>query len=199
MIRNMEPKSRHCSPRRKLPFLMGAKDPEKILRQADSFRDRLILMVLLGCGLRVSELCNLDVDHINLDDPEVPSLWVRNGKGGKDRLVPIHNKLVGPLRGWIGERKTGSVFQSRQGRISPRRVQVLFREFCQAAGLPASTNPRRYTPHKFRHMFATRLLDAGADLFAVMELLGHQSIQTTQIYLHVTPKRLKEHVNRVYR
>jgi len=183
--------------RRKLPFLLGPKDPERIIGASKSERDRLILLVMLMCGLRVSELCDLRIEHLNFDEE---CLWVREGKGDKDRLVPIHRKLVGYLRGWVGARKAGHVFQSRQGeKMSPRRVQVLFRELCVKIGLPAAANPRRFTPHKFRHMFATRLLDSGADLFAVKELLGHSSISTTEIYLHVTPKRLKEHIDRVYR
>ncbi len=151
-------------------------------------RDLAIVELLYGSGLRVSELCGLSRDDIDLSRPEV-RVW---GKGAKQRLVPLSEPAAGALRAWLKSHRhsfvtsdtpTDSVFLNQRGRaMTPRDVRrVLDRR---------SVVPTH--PHALRHTFATHLLDGGADLRTVQELLGHADIATTQIYTHVSRERLRE-------
>ena len=157
-------------------------------------RDRAIVEILYGAGLRVGELCGLDLDDIDL---RVGALRV-TGKGRKQRRVPIGRPAVAALgayvtsaRAWFLERKEippephALFLNSRGGRLQARSVRALLDKYTRASG-GAPVNP-----HALRHSFATHLLDNGADLRAVQELLGHESLATTQIYTHVSTERLK--------
>lgn len=149
-------------------------------------RDAAIVEVLYACGLRVSELCGLDLEDLDLADR---SLTV-TGKGGRRRRLPMHDTCAASLARWIESRRVlitqeregpSAVFVNRHGaRIGPRDVHRVVR-----ACAPVPTHP-----HAIRHSFATHLLDGGADLRVVQELLGHASLQTTQIYTHVSKERL---------
>jgi integrase/recombinase XerD len=155
-------------------------------------RDRAILELLYDCGLRVSELTGLDTDRLAL-----PELQVRViGKGNKERRVPmteearerLHRYMSGPRRAWTAAKPTPAVFVSQRGkRLARESVYRLVRDWAQVAGLSENV-----TPHTFRHSFATHLLEGGADLRAVQTLLGHASISTTQLYTHLTGRRLRE-------
>jgi integrase/recombinase XerD len=174
---------------KKLPFIPRAEQLQKILEKTRTNRDRILLCCLFYLGLRVSEGCKLEVQDV---DFERRFLTVREGKGCKDRVLPLPKALYGRLKGWIGGRTSGYVFESRKGgRLSTRRVQCLVRQLATAAGLPGVDQGRRFTPHKFRHAFASSRLERGADIKAVQELLGHASLATTEIYLHTTPERLR--------
>ncbi len=174
---------------RKLPRFLGRDEPEVLLRATHRERDRVLLMTLLYLGLRVAECCALRVE--DLDFPR-RVCWVRQGKGAKDRVLPIPTRFVGPLRGWVGGRTTGYVFPSSWGgRLSTRAVQKLMKRTAEAAGLAGAEEPRQYTPHKLRHAMATRMVERGADPFAVKDALGHSSIATTQIYIHTDANRLR--------
>jgi integrase/recombinase XerD len=175
---------------RKLPTFLEGDTPERLLRATDRERDRILLMAALYLGLRVSELCNLRVEHIDFGRR---LLFVRQGKGSKDRALPIPSKFVGPLRGWVGGRKEGYVFPSNRGsgRLTPRAVQKLVKRVAEKAGMRRAKEPRLFTPHKFRHAMATRMLERGADIISVRDALGHESVATTQIYCHATPERLR--------
>ncbi len=151
-------------------------------------RDLAIVELLYGSGLRVSELCGLGRDDIDLSRLEV-RVW---GKGAKQRLVPLSEPAAEALRAWLkdhrcsfvtGDTPAGAVFLNQRGRaMTPRDVRrVLDRR---------SVVPTH--PHALRHTFATHLLDGGADLRTVQELLGHADIATTQIYTHVSRERLRE-------
>lgn len=182
---------------KRLPTFLQATEPETLLRATSRERDRLLLMVMLMCGLRVSELCKLQVEHLEF---ERGVLWVREGKGSKDRAGPLPKRLIGPLRGWVGARRTGYVFPSpRGGRLSTRAVQVLVKRTAARAGLVDALANRKYTPHKLRHAFCTRLLDAGVPIHDVRDLMGHSSIAVTDRYSHCAPERLREAVDSVYR
>ncbi len=155
-------------------------------------RDDAVLELLYGSGLRVSELCSLDVDAVDLARRRV-TVW---GKGSRQRAVPLSGPSVDTLSGWLGGTRfeflaevptvhvddAAALFHNRAGRrISPRDVRrVLDRRS------PVPTHP-----HALRHTFATHLLDGGADLRAVQELLGHADLGTTQIYTHVSRERLR--------
>ncbi len=180
---------------RRLPLFLKDSEPEQLIRAARRQRDRILLLTGLYCGLRVSELCRLDVADLDFGRR---LLFVRQGKCKKDRLVPLPRKLVGPLRGWVGGRTSGPVFPSpRGGRLSIRAVQLLVKRLADEAGLPQARQARYATPHKLRHAYATRLLESGATVYEVRDLLGHSSIAVTEVYLHSDPTRLAKAVDKL--
>ena len=148
-------------------------------------RDDAVLEVLYGSGVRVGELCGLDVDAVDLATGAV-TVW---GKGGKERRVPLSTPAIEALRAWIPVRcevvavGTGAaLFGNERGvRLSPRDVRRIIDR----------RSPRPTHPHALRHSFATHLLDGGADLRVVQDLLGHSDVATTQRYTHVSKQRLR--------
>lgn len=162
-----------------------------------ALRDRALLELLYAAGLRVSEALGLDVDDLDLEDG---GARVR-GKGDRERVVPVGDVAVGWLRRYVAEarpmllaggrapaRRGGPVFLGDRGRrLGRARAWTAVRNAAAAAGITA-----RVSPHTLRHSFATHLLEGGADLRVVQELLGHASISTTQIYTHLTGERIRE-------
>ncbi len=154
------------------------------------FRDAAILEVIYSCGLRISELCGLRAGDI--DWPE--QIARIRGKGQKERLVPVGEPALRAIKEFWSRSKhsPGSdepVFWANANAIkplSPRTVQLRLKKYLRSAGLDPNL-----TPHKLRHSFATHILDAGADLRSVQELLGHAHLATTQVYTHITAERLK--------
>jgi integrase/recombinase XerD len=162
--------------------------------EAVGLRDRAILELLYGAGLRISELTGLDVDDVELEDGSVRVL----GKGGKERDVPVGRYareavsayLTRARPGFATSRSRAALFlNQRGGRLTRQGISLLLARHVRAAGIR-----RRVTPHTLRHSFATHLLEGGADVRVVQELLGHASVATTQIYTLVT----KEHLREVY-
>jgi integrase/recombinase XerC len=155
----------------------------------EAFRDSLILELLYGGGLRVSELCGLNHEQVDLGQGVARVL----GKGRKERLCPLGPVAVQCLRTFVQRFDLEAALNAplvctRKGkRMEPRQIQKLLKTHLAAASLPLDM-----TPHKLRHSFATHMLDGGADLRAVQELLGHANLSTTQIYTHVSIARLKE-------
>lgn len=153
-------------------------------------RDAAILETLYSCGLRISELCGLQAGDLNWYEQVVR---VR-GKGKKERLVPIGAPALEAIRHYwkqSGYTPAGNapVFLAHGGKasaVTPAMIQSRLKRYLRRAGLDPSL-----TPHKLRHSFATHLLDAGADLRSVQELLGHAHLVTTQVYTHLSPERLK--------
>jgi integrase/recombinase XerC len=164
-------------------------------------RDRAILEVLYGSGLRVSELCGLDIDDVDLD---LMRLLV-TGKGRKQRQIPMSEPAVAAVRAYLSDARRSFLVKaavasdshalflnSRGARLGPRSVRSLISKYVRAeGGTPVN-------PHALRHSFATHLLDGGADLRSVQELLGHASLATTQIYTHVSPERLRAVYDRAH-
>ncbi len=156
-------------------------------------RDLALLEVMYGAGVRVSEAAALDVPHLLLDQM---TLLVR-GKGNKERMVVIGEPARAALERYLrlgrrGSRSDGPLFLNRGGgRLSQRAIQLLVRKYALKAGIDA-----RVHPHLLRHTFATHLLDGGAELRVVQELMGHASPNTTQIYLHVTEERQRKELER---
>jgi site-specific recombinase XerD len=149
-------------------------------------RDDAVLEVLYGSGVRVAELCNLELGDLDVDHGRA-TVW---GKGSKQRVVPLSEPAVAALRRWLGTRDAlrapasppTAVFLNRRGhRLTPRDVR---RILDRRAASPTH-------PHALRHTFATHLLDGGADLRSVQELLGHADLATTQRYTHVSRERLR--------
>lgn len=175
-----------------LDALLDAPDPAT----ASGLRDRAILELLYASGARVSELCGLDVDDVDLHQGQVSLV----GKGDKQRLVPLHARAVSrigdylrdgrPVHARAGAKRgaTGALFLNRQGtRMSDGAVRRMMKRYLEAVGGPATISP-----HSLRHTFATHLLEGGADLRTVQELLGHVALSTTQVYTHVSVKRLRD-------
>jgi integrase/recombinase XerC len=167
----------------------GAEDRVKPREQA--LRDRAIIELLYGSGLRVSELCNLDVDDIDLR-----GRWVRVlGKGNKERMVPVHDACAAAVKLWLDEGRArllgpdsgDALFVgARSGkRLNDREVRRFLARYGVEVGARGHVHP-----HKLRHAFATHLLEGGADLRGIQELLGHASLSTTQRYTHVDVARL---------
>ncbi len=168
-------------------------------------RDRAILELLYGSGLRVGEICSLDTSDI---DYSLGFLCVV-GKGGRERFVPVGSEALSALgrylqsarpelekrlEGRISSRERKALFLNSRGRrLSTRGVQRIVR-----ARKRVALGGKRVTPHTLRHSFATHLMNAGADLRSVQEMLGHSSISTTQIYTHVSQKRLREVYDRAH-
>lgn len=151
-------------------------------------RDRAILELLYGSGLRVSEVSGLTIDRVDLDRGRISVI----GKGDKEREVPLGDPAREAVEAWLAVRDVlepgtcGELFTNRRGRsIGPRDIRRLVGRY---AG--AMLSGRRVTPHTLRHSFATHLLEGGADIRAVQEMLGHASVATTQRYTHVSRSRL---------
>ncbi len=148
-------------------------------------RDRAIIELLYDEGLRISELAGLDISDINFAAGELKVL----GKGSKERILPLSAKASEALKKYIGTRQSGALFIKEDSgkRIGVRDLRRIVNYYLSQ--LPSTPAVK---PHALRHSFATHLLERGADLRAVQELLGHASLSTTQIYTHVSVKRLKE-------
>lgn len=164
-------------------------------------RDRAILEVLYSCGLRVSELVGLNLSSLSMEERVVRVI----GKGNKERIVPIGRKALSALKCYLEARQGLSGPQMDEGegaplfvnargtRLSARSVGRIVKRYTLQQGLSPEISP-----HAFRHTFATHLLDGGADLRAVQEMLGHASLSTTQRYTHVTLDRLMEVYDRAH-
>ncbi len=164
--------------------------PEKSLEASreSRLRDRAILELLYSSGLRVSELVGLNLDQLS---PDLGIVRVM-GKGRKERIVPVGMKALEALKAYLEERGVsagqGPIFvNSLGGRLTGRSVGRLIKKYTRHSGIS-----RRISPHSLRHTFATHLLDAGADIRVIQEMLGHSSLSTTQRYTHVSVGRLME-------
>lgn len=164
---------------------------EEARAAALALRDAALFEVLYGAGLRVSEACALDHDDLDRDRYGSLTVTVRRGKGGKTRLVPLHDEAAAALAAWQAARTWApgpAVFVNHLGtRLTARSVQRLTRAWAIASGVTAPA-----TPHVFRHSFATHLLDGKVDLRSIQELLGHASLSSTQVYTKVSLDHLME-------
>lgn len=162
-----------------LPRFLTEREVKQIFNNHfDSLRDRIVLEVLYCEGLRISELARLNVEDIDFERKTIRV----NGKGNKQRIAFLGDRLATLLKAYVGKAASGPLLRSfRTGnRLSVRYLRMIVQHY-------AKTNP-----HVFRHSFATHMLDRGANLRAVQELLGHASLSTTQIYTHLTTRRIKE-------
>jgi len=183
---------------RRLPHFLTTDEVGRLLSappamKKDGLRDRAILETMYSAGLRVAEVVALDVDHW---DRTAGVLRV-HGKGRKERIAPVGSYAVRALDHWMEVRQpdpqakpeqTAAIFLNRFGRrLTTRSIGRMLEKHIQTADLSRQTSP-----HTLRHSFATHLLDGGADLRSVQELLGHKSLTTTQIYTHISTRRLRE-------
>ena len=181
---------------KRLPSFLDERQIARLLetpeaRKWQGLRDRAILEALYSTGMRVGELAGLNLQ--DLDD--ISGTVIVRGKGKKERLCPIGETALKAIRAYLAKRPTEkqlrvpyALFVSQKGtRLTVRQVDRLLVRYVRTAQLPSTISP-----HSLRHSFATHLLDRGADLRSVQELLGHSSLSTTQIYTHVTAQRLKK-------
>ncbi|MCA8992071.1 MAG: tyrosine recombinase XerC [Planctomycetaceae bacterium] len=183
---------------RKLPHFLTTEQVASLLEAppantTQGLRDRAILETLYSAGLRVAELVGLNVDHWD----QTANILRVFGKGKKERVAPIGSYASKALSRWMAVREvagaadtraSGPLFTNRFGtRLTTRSVGRMLEKYIKQVGLDSITSP-----HTLRHSFATHLLDGGADLRAVQELLGHKSLTTTQIYTHVSTRRMRE-------
>ena len=189
---------------RKLPETLSIQEIEIIIDAIDldskeGIRNKAILETLYSCGLRVSELVNLKVQNLFLDIGFIKIL----GKGMKERLVPIGTKAAECISHYMNEYRTninisegfeGYLFINRRGKnLTRNMIFIIVKDLVKKSGLN-----KNISPHTFRHSFATHLIEGGADLRAVQEMLGHESITTTEIYTHLNKNYLKEVVNKFH-
>jgi integrase/recombinase XerC len=198
-----DPTALVASPRRRkpLPRALSVDDAFRVVEQPPAAarpelaaRDRALVEVLYGAGLRVSEACALDVDDVSRDRDDA-LLRVRRGKGGKERIVPLGRKALAAIDAYLALRPAagGALFtNARGGRLTPRSVQRHLTRDAALAGAPGTT------PHALRHSFATHLLDGGADLRSIQELLGHASLASTQVYTKVSLDHLMQVYDRAH-
>ncbi len=184
----------------KLPEVLTVDEIDSILQVIDlsvafGQRNRAMIEMLYSCGLRVSELVNLRISDLYLESEYISVI----GKGDKQRLVPISQRAIHEIDNWMIDRNAISVqrgeddilFLNRRGaRLTRYMVFRLVKYYAALAGVKKSISP-----HTFRHSFATHLLEGGANLRAIQEMLGHKSILTTEIYTHVDMNLLREQVN----
>ena len=185
---------------RSLPRTLGKNDLQKVRLAAMRSEDPIaypIITMMLDTGLRCSEICNLDLDDVDLEDL---SALVIGGKGEKDRTVLFTNATLDALDAWKPirnarlknclkeEDKRSLFFSSRSRRLNPRSVQKLLDRIADASDIPRT----RLSPHVLRHSFATGLLERGSDLVTIQRLLGHANISTTRVYLEIGDQTLRE-------
>jgi len=194
-----DPTSALSSPKiqRRLPEFLEISEVELLLSAPDrndiiGLRDQAILELLYTTGMRVSELLSLNLPDIDM----VNAIVKVRGKGKKERIIPIGGPAMSALNEYIkrrdelaGDKSIQAIFLSERGNRIPDSKSIGRRitKYAQSVGIK-----KKITPHTFRHTFATHLLNAGADLRSVQELLGHTNLSTTQIYTHVTADRLKK-------
>lgn len=191
-----------------LPHVLSQEDVEKLLKCADASTpagalDAALVELLYASGARIGEVASLDVDRIDFSDKSVRLF----GKGSKERIVPLYPAALHALDAYLAharpvllanhkggltaeeaaDAQRALFINARGARMSERSLRVRFEKLLAQAGLAGMA-----TPHTMRHTFATEVLDGGADLRSVQEMLGHASLSTTQIYTHLTPERLRE-------
>jgi len=183
---------------RKLPEVLSIIEIDQIIAAIDlstpeGQRNKAIIETLYSCGLRVSELVNLKITNLYFDDGFIKVV----GKGSKERLVPIGSKAIKEIQYYFQDRNSLSnidkssqniVFLNRRGKILTRvMIFTIIKRLAEKAQIK-----KTISPHTFRHSFATHLIDGGADLRAVQEMLGHESIMTTEIYTHLDREYLRD-------
>jgi site-specific recombinase XerD len=186
---------------RSLPKALSVRDVEKLLATSLAgrsdmlrLRDRALLEVLYGSGVRRSELIGLNLEDVDLDRRQ---MRVISGKGNKDRSVLLTSAAADAMRAYLGHRPRSAeaaFFLSRNGRrLSDSSLYKIFRTFVALSGIDPSA-----TPHTMRHSFATHLYENGADLLTIKELLGHESLATTQVYTKVSLARLRSEFDKAH-
>ncbi|MEM5879035.1 MAG: tyrosine-type recombinase/integrase [Candidatus Aenigmatarchaeota archaeon] len=170
---------------KKLPTVLTKEEVKKMIDSIENEKHGLIVMMLYSSGLRLSELVNLKVGDLELNERIG---WVRTGKGEKDRMFILSEKVVEKIKSFVeGRNSEEYVFSGRGEKISPRTIQKIVTNAVKKAGIN-----KKVSPHTLRHSFATHLLEAGENIRKIQELLGHSSLNTTQVYTHISREELKK-------
>ena len=168
----------------KLPIVLGKEEVNKMIDFTNNLKHKLLIMFLYYAGLRLDEARNLKWQDIDFDRE---TIHLKNAKGDKDRVIFFHKKLIDALRVY-GTKKEGQIFVSKkEGKYNQRTIQQIIKSASKKAGIK-----KKVTPHTLRHCFATHLLEAGADIRYIQQLLGHKDLKTTQIYTHMANKDIKK-------
>lgn len=184
---------------RKLPEVLSVEEIDAMTEAIDmskyeGIRNRAIIETLYGCGLRVSELVNLEISRIYADEQYL----IVRGKGDKERLVPMAQTTIDAIKDYLKERgevkikpgESNILFLSRRGgRLTRMMIYYIVSGLAEAAGIN-----KEISPHTLRHSFATHLLEGGANLRAIQQMLGHESISTTEVYLHIDRSFLRTEI-----
>lgn len=184
---------------KKLPSVLTEQETAALLDATGekdflALRDKTILELLYSTGIRVHEVTTLDTSDVDFVNEEIKVF----GKGAKERIVPTGGQAIAALRKYIKALKkispTGALFINKnKGRLTTRGIELMIKKYAVKAGIE-----KKVTPHTLRHSFATHLLDRGADLRSVQELLGHANLSTTQIYTHLSINKLKREYDKAH-
>lgn len=183
--KNFMVKIKYSKTPKALPIVLTKEETVKLINSIDNEKHKLMVKLIYGAGLRVSELVNLKIIDLDL---EKNYGWVRHGKGNKDRLFIIANAIKDELLIHIKENNLGSedyLFESYNGHISARTIQNIIKKATKKAKIPKNVHP-----HTLRHSFSTHLIEDGYDIISLQSLLGHNSAQTTMMYVHMASHRL---------
>lgn len=184
---------------RHLPEVLSVEEIDNMIdcidmNKAEGQRNRAIIETLYGCGLRVSELINLEINKLFLDEGYI----VVKGKGSKERMVPISEVAIHEINSYLDQRRNMEIVPGEENflflnykgtHISRITIFKIVKQLADLAGIK-----REISPHTLRHSFATHLLEGGANLRAIQQMLGHESIATTEIYIHIDRTRLREEI-----
>ncbi len=188
----------------KLPTVLNIEEIDAMIEAIDlskpeGHRNKAIIETLYGCGLRVSELVNLKISQINFDEQYI----IVTGKGNKERIIPINKKALNAINIYLTHQRNKMtvkkddkdiLFLSRRGtKLTRFMINAIIKDLTSKAGIH-----KKVTPHTFRHSFATHLIQGGADLRAVQEMLGHESILTTEIYTHIDKEFLHNTIEKYH-
>jgi len=171
---------------KKIPEVLSKEEVKKLIENAETKKSKFIIKLLYSTGMRVSELCNLKLNDLNLNEKIG---WIRQGKGKKDRIFIISEKLTQEIEQYMkGQQEQNySYLLSKEKPLTPRNIQKIIKLAAKKAGIN-----KKVTPHTLRHSYATHLLEAGTDIRKIQALLGHENLNTTQIYTHISTEELKK-------
>lgn len=170
----------------RLPEVLTRDEVKKLIDSADNEKSRLMISFLYSTGVRVSELVNLKIEDMNFAEK---TGWVRMGKGGKDRIFSLSENLGKELQEYLKDRGNKYIF-SKDSALTTRNIQKIIKLTAKRAEIN-----KKVTPHTLRHSFATHLLENGTDIRMIQVLLGHSSLNTTQLYAHISSEQIKKVAN----
>lgn len=168
---------------KKLPIVLSTQEITNLIDSAEFVKTQLIVKFLYSSGLRVSELVNLKPGDLDLEENIG---WVRKGKGSKDRIFKIAESLSKQIKRYLNKNPENKYLFSKNKPLTTRNIQILIKKLAKKAKIH-----KKVTPHTLRHSFATHLLDGGVNLLVIQQLLGHENLETTRIYIHISQEQIK--------
>ena len=184
-VLNKELNIPHPKRNQSIPLILSKEEIKQLINATNNIKHKLILKLLYGCGLRVSEIVNIKKDDVNFNEG---LLKISLGKGRKDRFVKIPDSLSEDLKKYSDLMNSRLLFESnRNGKLTIATIQAIVKNSARKAGIKKNVHP-----HTLRHSFATHLLENGTDLRLIQKLLGHSDIKTTQIYLSISQQSIKK-------